>query len=57
MKQNATQTCRSQFGKLGQMIGAHERLKEHSRFMFIPGPEDAGRKTMIALNLLMYSVT
>lgn len=40
-------SLRSQFGKLGQMIGAHERLKEHSRFMFIPGPEDAGPSTVL----------
>lgn len=33
---------RLQFGKLGQMIAAHPRLKEHSRFLFIPGPDDAG---------------
>ncbi|KAH8491983.1 hypothetical protein H0E87_021543, partial [Populus deltoides] len=40
-------SLRSQFGKLGQMIGAHQRLKEHSRFMFIPGPEDAGPSTVL----------
>ncbi|KAL3574921.1 hypothetical protein D5086_023022 [Populus alba] len=40
-------SLRSQFGKLGQMIGAHQRLKEHSRFMFIPGPEDAGPSTAL----------
>lgn len=34
--------CRVQFGKLGQMIEAHPRLKEQSRFLFIPGPDDAG---------------
>ncbi|KAK3123625.1 hypothetical protein QOZ80_8AG0633800 [Eleusine coracana subsp. coracana] len=33
---------RSQFGKLGEMIAARSRLKEHSRFLFIPGPDDAG---------------
>uniref|UniRef100_A0A0E0EMA6 DNA polymerase II subunit 2 n=1 Tax=Oryza meridionalis TaxID=40149 RepID=A0A0E0EMA6_9ORYZ len=32
----------SEFGKLGEMIAARSRLKEHSRFLFIPGPEDAG---------------
>jgi len=31
-----------QFGKLGEMIAAHTRLKEHSKFLFIPGPDDAG---------------
>ncbi|KAG5233824.1 DNA polymerase epsilon [Salix suchowensis] len=40
-------SLRSQFGKLGQMIGAHQRLREHSRFMFIPGPEDAGPSTVL----------
>lgn len=34
--------CRMQFGKLGEMIAAHSRLKEHSQFLFIPGPDDAG---------------
>lgn len=34
--------CRSQFGKLGQMIASHQRLKELSRFLFIPGPDDVG---------------
>lgn len=33
---------RSQFGKLGKMIADHQRLKEHSRFLFIPGPDDIG---------------
>lgn len=36
-------TVRSQFGKLGQIIGAYHRLLEHSRFLFIPGPNDAGQ--------------
>lgn len=35
-------TLRMQFGKLGEMIAVHPRLKEHSRFLFIPGPDDAG---------------
>ncbi|KAM6562924.1 hypothetical protein CsatB_022922 [Cannabis sativa] len=35
-------TLRSQFGKLGKLIGMHQRLKENSRFLFIPGPDDAG---------------
>lgn len=39
-------TCRAQFGKLGQMIESHPRLKQHSRFLFIPGPEDAGNKNI-----------
>ncbi|PKI53449.1 hypothetical protein CRG98_026139 [Punica granatum] len=35
-------SIRSHFGKLGQMIATHTRLKEQSRFLFIPGPDDAG---------------
>ncbi|PQM43184.1 hypothetical protein Pyn_23602 [Prunus yedoensis var. nudiflora] len=37
----------SQFGKLGQMIAAHPRLKEGSCFLFIPGPDDAGPSTVL----------
>ncbi|KAJ3669482.1 hypothetical protein LUZ60_011432 [Juncus effusus] len=33
---------RMQFKKLGEMIEARSRIKEHSRFLFIPGPDDAG---------------
>lgn len=33
---------RSQFNKLGLMIAAHPRIKEQSKFLFIPGPEDLG---------------
>ncbi|KAF3975992.1 hypothetical protein CMV_000780 [Castanea mollissima] len=40
-------SLRSQFGKLGQLIAAHPRLKEHSRFLFIPGPDDAGPSTVL----------
>ncbi|KAK3192937.1 hypothetical protein Dsin_024247 [Dipteronia sinensis] len=40
-------SLRLQFGKLGQMIAAHPRLKDHSRFLFIPGPEDAGPSTAL----------
>ncbi|XP_027359268.1 DNA polymerase epsilon subunit B [Abrus precatorius] len=40
-------SLRMQFGKLGQMIAAHPRLKEHSRFLFIPGPDDAGPSTVL----------
>ncbi|KAK1287173.1 hypothetical protein QJS10_CPB19g01620 [Acorus calamus] len=36
-----------EFGKLGEMIGSHARLKEHSRFLFIPGPDDAGPSTVL----------
>lgn len=35
-------SLRMQFGKLGEMIEAHPRIKEQSRFLFIPGPDDAG---------------
>ncbi|KAF5950212.1 hypothetical protein HYC85_012205 [Camellia sinensis] len=35
------------FGKFGQMIGACQRLKEHSRFLLIRGPDDAGPATDI----------
>lgn len=31
-----------QFGKLGEMIASHPRLKEQSKFLLIPGPDDAG---------------
>ncbi|KAF8389639.1 hypothetical protein HHK36_024158 [Tetracentron sinense] len=40
-------SLRLQFGKLGEMIGAHPRLKEHSQFLFIPGPDDAGPSTVL----------
>ncbi|KEH26806.1 DNA polymerase epsilon subunit B [Medicago truncatula] len=39
---NAYSSLRSQFGKLGQIIAARPRLKENCRFLFIPGPGDAG---------------
>ncbi|KAG8087436.1 hypothetical protein GUJ93_ZPchr0010g8049 [Zizania palustris] len=39
---NSFEELRLQFGKLGEMIAARSRLKEHSRFLFIPGPDDAG---------------
>ncbi|KAK7270679.1 hypothetical protein RJT34_26009 [Clitoria ternatea] len=38
---------RMQFGKLGEMIAAHPRLKEQSKFLFIPGPNDAGPSTVL----------
>ncbi|XP_057978119.1 DNA polymerase epsilon subunit B isoform X2 [Malania oleifera] len=38
---------RLQFGKLGQMIGARQRLKEHSQFLFIPGPDDPGPSAVL----------
>ncbi|XP_024994432.1 DNA polymerase epsilon subunit B [Cynara cardunculus var. scolymus] len=44
---NSFSSIRLNFGKLGQMIGNHPRLKEHSRFLFIPGPDDAGPSTVL----------
>ncbi|XP_058079436.1 DNA polymerase epsilon subunit B [Magnolia sinica] len=44
---NYFSSLRLQFGKLGEMIGAHPRLKEQSRFLFIPGPDDAGPSTVL----------
>ncbi|XWS60801.1 hypothetical protein CRYUN_Cryun07bG0068500 [Craigia yunnanensis] len=40
-------SLRLQFAKLGRMIEAHPRLKEQSRFLFIPGPDDAGPSTVL----------
>ncbi|XP_065876273.1 DNA polymerase epsilon subunit B-like isoform X1 [Euphorbia lathyris] len=40
-------SLRLEFGKLGKIIAAHPRLKEHSRFLFIPGPDDAGPSTVL----------
>ncbi|KAL6493468.1 DNA-directed DNA polymerase epsilon, subunit B [Orobanche gracilis] len=39
--------CRSQFGRLGKMIAAHEHLKDRSRFIFIPGPDDIGPSSVL----------
>ncbi|KAL5995452.1 hypothetical protein ACLOJK_025514 [Asimina triloba] len=39
---NSFSSLRSQFGKLGEMIGSHPRLKDQSRFLIMPGPDDAG---------------
>jgi hypothetical protein len=43
--------CRLQFGKLGEMIAARTRLKEHSRFLFVPGPDDAGTPNLMIFTL------
>ncbi|GMH14107.1 hypothetical protein Nepgr_015948 [Nepenthes gracilis] len=40
-------SLRIQFEKLGKMIADHPRLKEQSRFLFIPGPDDAGPSTSL----------
>ncbi|KAG0467582.1 hypothetical protein HPP92_019162 [Vanilla planifolia] len=39
---HAFSSLRMQFAKLGDMIKAHPRIEERSRFLFIPGPDDAG---------------
>ncbi|GFS44876.1 DNA polymerase epsilon subunit B2 [Actinidia rufa] len=44
---NSFSSLRLQFGKLGQMIGARPRLKEQSRFLLIPGPDDPGPSTAL----------
>ncbi|GJX34627.1 DNA polymerase epsilon subunit B [Tanacetum coccineum] len=44
---NSFSSIRSNFGKLGKMIGSHQRIKENSRFLFIPGPDDAGPSTVL----------
>ncbi|XP_042434279.1 DNA polymerase epsilon subunit B-like [Zingiber officinale] len=38
---------RMQFGKLGEMIASHPRLKEQSKFLLIPGPDDAGSSKVL----------
>ncbi|KAI5445209.1 hypothetical protein KIW84_013456 [Lathyrus oleraceus] len=38
---------RLQFGRLGKIIAARSRLKENSRFLFIPGPGDIGPSTVL----------
>ncbi|KAK8490390.1 hypothetical protein V6N13_076406 [Hibiscus sabdariffa] len=40
-------SLRLQFGKLGQMIAARPRLKEQSKFLFVPGPNDPGPSTVL----------
>lgn len=46
---------RTQFGKLGSIIAEHPRLKEGSRFLFIPGPDDAGPANVLPrCSLLKY---
>ncbi|KAL8041773.1 hypothetical protein ABFS82_09G005700 [Erythranthe guttata] len=44
---NSYSSIRSLFGKLGRMIAVHQRLKEHSRFLFIPGPDDIGPSNVL----------
>ncbi|MQL85490.1 hypothetical protein Taro_018017 [Colocasia esculenta] len=40
-------SLRMKFRKLGEMIASHPRLKEHSHFLFIPGPDDAGPSNVL----------
>ncbi|KAK9732461.1 hypothetical protein RND81_04G002100 [Saponaria officinalis] len=40
-------SLRLQFGKLGKMIAQYPRLKEHSRFLLIPSPDDAGPSSVL----------
>ena len=42
---------RSHFNKLGAVIAAHSRIKEKSKFLFIPGPEDLGIATLYSLHV------
>ncbi|XP_020231597.1 DNA polymerase epsilon subunit B [Cajanus cajan] len=42
-------SLRMQFGKLGEMIAAHPRLTAHSKFLFIPGPDDAVPSTVLPM--------
>ncbi|CAN0866426.1 DNA polymerase epsilon subunit B [Linum grandiflorum] len=44
---HSMKSLRVQFGKLGEMISGHTRLKDQSRFLFIPGPDDAGPSTAL----------
>lgn len=44
---NSFSKLRSQFGKLGQMIEGRPRIKENSRFLLIPGPDDVGPSTAL----------
>ncbi|KAF6141158.1 hypothetical protein GIB67_006603 [Kingdonia uniflora] len=48
---------RIHFTKLGELIGAHPRLKEHSTFLFIPGPDDAGPSTVLPRCALPHYLT
>ncbi|XP_073146716.1 DNA polymerase epsilon subunit B isoform X2 [Henckelia pumila] len=54
---NSYSSLRSQFGKLGKMIADHQRLKEHSGFLFIPGPDDVGPSNVLPRCLLPKYVT
>ncbi|KAH7836794.1 hypothetical protein Vadar_005767 [Vaccinium darrowii] len=54
---NSFSSLRVQFGKLGQMIGAHKKLMEQSRFLLIPGPDDPGPSTVLPRCALPYYVT
>ncbi|KAE9456820.1 hypothetical protein C3L33_11316, partial [Rhododendron williamsianum] len=42
LSSNSFSSLRSQFGQLGQIIGACTNLMQQSRFLLIPGPDDPG---------------
>ncbi|KZV40305.1 DNA polymerase epsilon subunit 2 [Dorcoceras hygrometricum] len=44
---NSYASLRSQFGKLGKIIADHQRLKDNSGFLFIPGPDDVGPSNVL----------
>ncbi|XP_052201832.1 DNA polymerase epsilon subunit B [Diospyros lotus] len=54
---NSFSSLRLQFGKLGRMIGTHSRLKSHSRFLLIPGPDDCGPSTVLPRSALPDYIT
>ncbi|KAL2610780.1 hypothetical protein R1flu_022472 [Riccia fluitans] len=44
---NAFSELRSHFARLGELISSHPRIKEKSRFILIPGPEDIGPSSVL----------
>lgn len=44
---NSFPDLRVHFGELGHMIASHQRLLEHSKFLFVPGPDDVGPSTAL----------
>ncbi|CAM6105733.1 unnamed protein product [Calypogeia fissa] len=44
---NRFSELRSHFGRLGSMISDCPRIKQSSRFLFIPGPEDVGSANVL----------
>ncbi|KAG5542651.1 hypothetical protein RHGRI_015705 [Rhododendron griersonianum] len=47
LSSNSFSSLRSQFGELGQIIGACTNLMQQSRFLLIPGPDDPGPSTAL----------